>query len=305
MTIKSPFLAFEKSEPTSRKFLTKEEIEILRDEINEFQAEVFPLEEFEDIYPQPEIENDKKAIQELERKFEKETPGSKKESKFYSSLLEMLIAGLSNSWIPGSFTKSSKFDDYKRSTDLFLEVQDKDQNLLRLALDVTSDERGIKNKLDEAFSEFEKGQFHKVKYFKSDIDGSKGELLLPRLIVGTARLEIIDLAKLYILEKNAQGAEAKKPYRRRIANHHFGEQLQQMILLQITKALEAFRSSGLLERSSTWEKINYLEGLKTIFEEHQKEKTREESRAEVANQNRIQIAIGEALEKLTFPKSDK
>ncbi len=115
----------------------------------------------------------------------------------HGKILEYLVARWGYLWLPGKVTQASRFDDVKRKTDLFLEVQTAPGVWLPVAIDVTTKQSDIISKFSDATDEIRAGRLHEVRYFipASGVEGITKNPEMPRLVLGIDRPAIDRLGK--------------------------------------------------------------------------------------------------------------
>lgn len=294
MIIDSPLRALEKLETRSHRIetLTEPERKILDSKLKAYQSSRSNLEEFKDIYSPSQIEEDKEYVTKLERQF----AAVAKDSDFYGQLLEMLTVKLGGNWLPAKFSPSFKYDDYKNGVDVFVEIPVIGKTVLRIGLDFTSDERKVKEKMLSTREKYEKGKFQEVKYFKSKLDNNRGKNEVPKIIAGTDRDNIINLAKLFISYDNTTNDKEKARYKEKIDNHVYAQDLIQLIVEQIDRAVDLLKLP--FPTTEIYMKILELEELKKIIEEFKNKKAPKGASDQVGISSRIAEAIRE-----TYPIS--
>lgn len=275
--------------------LAESEILKLQLLLAEFRKQSPKLTDFSGIYLPFEIRKDLQEIQNLRKKFEQSSP-EQKEGEFYAAVLEMIVMEFASCWTSGYLSKASEFDDYKRQTDLFLEIEGEDGNVARFSIDVTSSQNHAGLKLIEAIEEIRTGTFHEVKYFQSELDDTKGRQTMPRLIVGADKIEIVELARLFLRHKNAPNAEARKNNHTLIASHRFGSEIKKEIRSRIKTylmRLNLLKSTFNKPADQIAEQIKKLEiAYSTLSENEDIEKAPEKDSGKT---NGVLITIEQAL----------
>lgn len=108
---------------------------------------------------------------------------------------------------------ASKFDDEFRGTDLVLEFEQEDGEIVRLALDVTMDtlKKNIEAKKDRIIEDLEDGRLAHLKYFQSEADPeTEGKISgIPKVIIGTDTKGIQKLSKMYLEKEHAKLAQSE------------------------------------------------------------------------------------------------
>lgn len=195
-------------------------------------------EQFAGVYPMSKIEGDLAEVHRLRRAYEAEDTFAERKSYIYSLVLELVVCDLANEWFPDcTIWRSYAFDDYKRQTDLFMDVPDAEGKPLTLALDVTSGRGVASRKLDDSLEEFRSGRFHDVDYFVSDTDPDRprGRQFMPRMIIGASSRSIVSLARLYGNWMRA-GPRSKAEAMDALRNHELGNELYTELLRQLELA---------------------------------------------------------------------
>ena len=181
-----------------------EVIRSLGDALHRFEREAGEdddiREEFAGVYPPAKIEADLAEVHRLERAYDKEDDLETKKNRLYAMVMELIVQDMAHEWFPDCVVwRASRFDDYKRQTDLFMDIPDPEGGWLTIALDVTVSREAAAKKMSNVLDELDRGRFHDVDYFASDIDPgrSKGRAFMPRFIVGASRGGVASLARLY------------------------------------------------------------------------------------------------------------
>lgn len=149
--------------------------------------------DFADVYRDEEISRDMSFI-EKNKRYERQ-----KTSR--AVILEYLLVKHmeSSDWLGGSalVSRSCEYDDQINHVDAIIEFN-ATQEPLRLAVDITSSENdlGIEDKINQIKNEIAIGSLSTVKYFESQIDGSKGRLRrIPRVILALDNEQIQKLSE--------------------------------------------------------------------------------------------------------------
>lgn len=310
MAQKSPLEILAKNEKRIDMFsgLTSEEKKISVSKINKLERESPKIPDFEGIYGLSELKVDQEYINSRERKFTQETE-QEKELHFLGKVLEFVVNEFGNSWLPGVFSKSSRFDDYKNGVDVIWEYSTEDNQAIRLALDVTSDVRKTGSKLESAQGDFQLGRFREIKYFKSEIDETVGRCFIPRIVAGTDLNNAIGLAKLLVKESNTstEASALKEALRTKIRIHPFGGQFLRMALEQINRGVIILES--LPSTTEVYSKINDLDKIKETLREaldkYQKERNKKAPKDSLGGKeaNGVLEAIEYALSRFGNPRA--
>lgn len=212
-------------------------------------------EAFVPIYGEEKVASDLAEVRRLEDVFERDDSHESRVARVYARVLELVIQDMADDWFAGaSASRSSKFDDYKRMTDMFLTVPTDDGNS-PLALDVTAAMESARAKLRKLRESYGHGKFNDVDYFIPE-DGTPptGRTEMPRVIVGASRFGIAQLARLYAMiripEARPEGM-SREEASERLRWHELGGQLYEEIIHQVENAYQTFR--GLLKSTPTFQ----------------------------------------------------
>ena len=198
---------------------------------------------FGGVYSAEKIEEDLAEVHRLRHVYETEDTLEERKHHLYSLVLELIICDLSNEWFPGcTVWRSYAFDDYKRQTDLFMDIPGPEGQMLTLAIDVTSSREAASKKLDDSLGEFRSGWFHDVDYFASDTDPERprGRQFFPRVVAGASYRNIASLARAYGAWLKA-GTRSKEEAMERLRHHELARQMYQELLRQLDLAHTYFR----------------------------------------------------------------
>jgi len=193
---------------------------------------------FGGVYDAEKIEEDLAEVHRLRHVYETEDSLEERKHHLYSLVLELIICDLSNEWFPGcTVWRAYSFDDYKRQTDLFMDIPGPEGQLLTLAVDVTSSREAASHKLDDSLEEFRSGWFHDVDYFASDTDPDRprGRQFFPRVVAGASYRNIASLARLYGAWLKA-GERSKNEAMEQLRHHELARQMYQELLRQLDLA---------------------------------------------------------------------
>ena len=182
------------------------------------------------------VAQDIALAEKLSAQYETDEPHKK-----YANVLEAIVyehIELSN-WFgeTASTIKTSWYDDYVNRVDLMVEFQEESKALshLGLAIDVTFGTTAMHSKFEKIRSEIRHGTLGEVKYFESDRSPHKGLYQkLPRVVIGTEREHIIELAALWLDPKR----------NKELAAHP----IQKVILEEIVAQLEQFGAYAKAEK---------------------------------------------------------
>lgn len=273
-----------------RQLLSNEELAHLRVWVDEYKNEGPDPDDFRGVYPDAEIEQDKKDLAEFQAKFERLDTETDKERELYATVVEMVLMDFSSSWMPGYLSRASAFDDIRRQTDLILETEDDDGLIRRISIDVTMSPDKAKKKVFQTLQRLLAGWFHDPKYFHSELenleerarelkgnpDAIKLLMEMPRVVLGTnERKDIAQLAKLYVNYRTSDDAQRRNMFRTRIAELPIGGELRRLIQAQLNAQVRLMESKfgNNPVTSDLASKLSYLKGLAREFEEFGKGKT--------------------------------
>jgi len=189
-------------------------------------------ETFRDLYHSG-VDADMAYVKEMEAKFEQAATPETREAQHLATVFEAIIhenAELSDWLGPNAETfKTSRYDDIKNGVDTIVEFQEENAaaSHLGLSIDVTfAADTG--KKFDRIYNELKRGELPKIKYFRSDAMGFRGELSdAPRVVIGAESKTIKQLAELWL--------EGQK---KELGSHP----IQFQILAEILTQLETFES---------------------------------------------------------------
>lgn len=213
-------------------------------------------ESFRDLYGNG-VDADIAYVKEMEAKFEKTATPETKEAQRLATIFEAIIhenAELSDWLGPNASTiKSSRFDDIKNGVDTIAEFQEEDSaaSHLGLSIDVTfAADTG--KKFERIYNELQRGELPKIKYFRSEAMGFRGELSdAPRVVIGAESKTIKQLAELWL--------EGQK---KELGSHPIQFQILEEILMQLRTFGEFAEKNGhaaiaetLTQRACTVQKI--------------------------------------------------
>ncbi len=265
--------------------------QVIRDlapQLHRFEGEVDPdevREIFAGVYPREEIESDLALVERRELTFEKEDTQQEKITRVYSLALEYIIADGAHVWFKDcSIWRSFKFDDYQRQVDLFMDVPIPGGEPVTLGLDVASGFENTQRKIQRAHDEYQRGQFHDVKYFASDTDPDRkrGFALVPLAAIGASRFGISSLARAYRNYLRAP-IETKMTELLRLQYHPLAGQLYEELLTQLEQAYIQIRRKARETPGAQHSRTHVLSGrlrqlqaaqnqLKRLYAQWQKER---------------------------------
>ena len=179
---------------------------------------VIHMEDFEDLYGAPDVKKDAERVSETRRRIEEGMSAEEKEAKKLADILEVIIHEqiLEAGWLGPSARaiKTTPFDDIVNGVDEVVEFDEPPRGAshLALSLDITFG-TGLRSKFERVRHEIDSGKLARVKYFKSR--GFRGEKThLPRVVVGTERRHVLELARLWVDDGKGQTLLKQSPFRR-------------------------------------------------------------------------------------------
>ncbi len=219
------------------------------------ERERINLDSFSDLYDRNQIEADKKEVVRLERIYERENTPTEKELKKLAELFEVLFGKLVEleNWFGENvfIIETSKLDDYTNGVDMIAEFLSEGLSTqLGLAVDVTFSSAVLSKKIGKIAEEIREGKLPRIKYFISG-SGDRGEKNnIPRVVIGTDRKTLDQLAELWLdllyLRKRKQApikeggssqlTQRIREVKEKLENHP----LQIELLAQIEGQLERF-----------------------------------------------------------------
>lgn len=165
------------------------------DQINQEigNKEVEEMLSFVGVYPKDEIRRDIKKVWEAERHFREKNQmlGANKMGEKFGDNMEFLLdkCGEQNNWFgENSFiSKTLKYDDYFNGVDFVLEYDLSELNnspqRVAIMVDCTSSREKIDKKISNNLRSMELGKT-RVKYFESQVDSFKGEVVCVPVVIG-------------------------------------------------------------------------------------------------------------------------
>lgn len=217
------------------------------------------------LYDPKMIKKDLEYVARMERTFAEDDAKSPEliEQRKLALILEAILHEQIelNNWLGADVTtkKASRYDDIKHGVDSIAEFnRDGSRHHLALALDVTST-RYTDDKLTRIRDDIDHGRLTYIRYFQSSDGSYKGSLSnVPRVVIGVDPRRIVDLARLWIQNKN-----------KALAQHP----LQIQILEQIKLQLFTFKTYAESVDQSRLAEIlaNQLELIRKILQETSKQ----------------------------------
>lgn len=186
---------------------------------------------FTDLYDRTNIDADLQETERIKKDIEARQDEENLRMKKFATILEAIIhvqAEL-NEWFGknANSIRPTEYDDIKNGVDEIIEIRPETESAshLALAIDVTFGSR-IAEKLKEIKTEIMAGKLTRIKYFKSEETGYRGELnKVPKVVISVHMSTLNELADYWMNRKN-----------KKLAEH--GVQLQ--ILEEIKMQLEIF-----------------------------------------------------------------
>ncbi|MDO8407912.1 MAG: hypothetical protein Q7S95_01600 [bacterium] len=169
------------------------------------------LDSFSDLYGPEAIVRDKQEVERLEAVFVRKEQKERAEGrvggeniKRASRVFEaMAFEGIrAHEWLgPDAVPfRTTRFDDYKNGIDLVTEIQrgEDPAEHLALAIDVTFGQKAQEKKFERIREEILKEGLGKIKYFRSERNGFRGELsMIPKVIIGIEPRNVIRMSQLW------------------------------------------------------------------------------------------------------------
>lgn len=215
--------------------------------LHRYEREGGSLEEmrelFSDVYPEKKIAEDWAQVEKLEQVFATDKTVEDHTVHLYSMVFEMIVQDVANLWFPDCVIwRASKYDDYMRQTDLFLDIPLGDETVT-LAIDVTTSKVMVGEKIGRAMDEYRRGSFHGVEYFASDTDDDRprGRAYVPRVAMGAPYRDVARLAFQYNTWRGARG-EKKVAATRALQAHPLAGQLFEEVIHQLDQAQALMRT---------------------------------------------------------------
>jgi hypothetical protein len=230
-------------ESAPRGELTNQELEQLDAAIESYKTSGPSIEDFPD---RPEVarEDDQKEVERLRKEFARRTTRDSTGNERMGAALEMVVNEFGTSWLPGTISKTSEYDDYRNGTDLVLEMEDDYDRKLRVALDVTASVEKARTKVADIMKNLYEGTLTRLKYFKSELDESMDEKDVPRVVIGTNDHQaMVELLRLYLSYQNTHDKLRRNVIRQSITEHPLGREFAGQLLLQLTQSIKALSKS--------------------------------------------------------------
>lgn len=205
------------------------------------------LEQFTSVYRPEKIKADLAEVHRREKAFEASDDRDARMNLLYATVLKLIVQDASHEWFPDcTIWRATKFDDYCRGTDLFMDIPGPGGEPLTLAVDVTCSRARTSQKLRDTMQEFRSGRFHTVEYFVSDTDDARarGRVSMPRVVLGASYHAITRAARVYGQWRRhaAVGSEyTKAEALERLRYSDIGGQLYEQLIHQVQVAYECIK----------------------------------------------------------------
>lgn len=285
--------------------LSKERLDFFRKKAAIYENEGPKTKDFINVYGKVETNKDAAEVEKLKKIFH-ERERNKESGISYGKILELIIMDFAGSWLPGYFSKTSEFDDFKNHSDLIWEMEQDDGNVLRILIDVTWDQKQVDEKVKEYFSNYVlKDHFQKIKYFQSQLEerargkDANGQFYeFPKIIIGADAPEIAELAKAYFgYATNSKNLDNKGRFGKMINEHRLGKELIRQTITQLELQLGVIKRSP--DKKSAAEKIKTLEELLSCINSFRALNDETEiDNMDVDSGNKITAAIDKALKSI-------
>ena len=136
----------------------------------------------------------------------------------------------------GYLSKAGAYDDLINKTDLVLEMEDENNRIIRIALDVTAGSPKTSQKIWALVKDLRAGHLSRLKYFRSQLDESRDEKYVPRVVVGSNDLkQTRQLIRLYLSYQRNEDPLQRTRIRNAIAAHPIGADILEQILFQLQR----------------------------------------------------------------------
>lgn len=213
------------------------------------QNEEIKPEDFKDLYGEKNVERDEQCVKQMEEEFEKELEDEQRKINPLPIIFEAVLDkhGEQSDWF-GPFAcmiKPSRYDKLKNGIHNIIEFKKEDFSALYLALaiDVTFGV-GMQKKFERIKREIDEGKLARVKYFRSDRLGIRGELShLPRVVIGVEPKTVKEIGELWIHKKNAE-----------LGNHQIQFQMLEEISIQVKAFAEYAQKQDKIDIADVYKK---------------------------------------------------
>lgn len=184
--------------------LTKDEALVYRAYLNNSELreeritknQLIRMNEFGDVYPKDELSADKNEV--MAEKEEKKIDFTER-----GEIFEFLMRESEKfNWFGEDcyIVKTSKYDDIKNYTDIVIEWEDEDGQIVRLAIDCTvaKNEDNLRKKAYGIKRKLESGDLSSLKYHQSELSDEKRLLTqIPQVVVAIEPEKITDLCRIF------------------------------------------------------------------------------------------------------------
>ncbi len=247
--------------------LNQQELEALDAAVKEYRVSGPTIDEFPD-RPQLDREQDQAKVDELHKEYARRTTRDSIAGERLGTALELVIAELGTSWLPGVISKTSEYDDYKNHIDLVLELEDGNDRKLRIGIDVTASPESARKKTADIMEALYGGIMSKLKYFKSQLvendddeeqhrPGHEPQYEVPRIVIGTDdRRQLDELFGLFLAYQQNADPARRAMLRESITRHPLGREFTGQVLLQLTQSIKALsKSRATADRTAKLEQL--------------------------------------------------
>lgn len=285
--------------------LSREQLDFFMKKAAIYENEGPEIKDFINVYGKIETDKDAAEVGRLKKIFRGKEQ-DKKSGIGYGKILELVLMDFAGSWLPGYFSKTSEFDDFKNHSDLLWEIDQDDGNVLRVLLDVTCDQNQVDEKVKKYFSDrVLKNRFQTIKYFESQLEervrgkDANGQFYeFPKIIIGADASEIAELAKAYFgYATNSKNLDNKDRFGKLINEHRLGKELIRQTIMQLELQLGVLKRSP--DKKSAAGKIKMIEELLSCINGFRALNDESETdNIDGSYGNKITAAIDKALESI-------
>lgn len=285
--------------------LSRDQMDFFIKKAAAYENESPGIKDFISVYGKIETDKDAAEVEKLKKIF-REKEQNKESGIGYGKILELVLMDLAGSWLPGYFSKTSEFDDFKNHSDLLWEISQDDGSVLRVLLDITCDQKQVDEKVKEYFGNHVlKNRFQKIKYFQSQLEeatrgkNASGQYYeFPKIIIGADAPEIAELARAHFgYATNSKNLDNKGRFGKLINEHRLGKELIRQTITQLELQLGVLKRSP--DKKSAAGKIKVLEELLSYINSFRA--LNDESETDDVDRgygNKITAAIDKALESI-------
>lgn len=246
-------------------------------------------------YKKEDIERDLGLVEKREKQFEHDD--SQKPAEVFEAI--MLHQGELSNWFGqhAETIKTSRYDDVFNGIDIIVEFENttaKELSHLGVAVDVTFGTTGLQKKIERIKKEIDRGELARVKYFYSEKEGVREPRDVARVVVGIELNQVVELAALWLQQKNFQYKEIRSKANHALAAHPASRAMLEEISLQLERFKDYANKNNKKALSDIYEKDLVI--VKAILAEKQKAGIR---MGELKD-DRVYNSIKETVERL-FP----